>query len=123
MKILLSALIAVLALTACSEAEQTVVGKTYSLLPEKNITLAFDAKENRFYGKAVNNYFGEYKIEKNNITLTLIGSTMMAAPEPEMKKEMEYFQNLGKIKTYTLSGKSLELNGDGVTLKYEEAKN
>ena len=40
-----------------------------------------------------------------------------------MKKEMEYFQNLGKIKTYTLSGKSLELNGDGVTLKYEEAKN
>ncbi len=123
MKKLLSALIAALALTACSEGEQNVVGKTYALLPEKAITLTFDAKENRFFGQAVNNYFGEYKLDKHNITLTLIGSTMMAAPEPEMKKETDYFQNLGKIKTYTLNGKSLELKGDGVILKYEEAKN
>ena len=48
---------------------------------------------------------------------------LLAVTQNSPKKEMEYFQNLGKIKTYTLSGKSLELNGDGVTLKYEEAKN
>lgn len=123
MKKLLSALIAALALTACNETEETIVGKTYTLLPEKAITITFDAKENRFYGKAVNNYFGEYKLDKNNITLMLQGSTMMAAPEEEMKKEMDYFQNMSKIKTYTLSGKALELKGDGVTLKYEQAKN
>lgn len=123
MKKIVSAIIAALALTACSKSEDTVVGKNYVLLPEKAITLTFDAKENRFYGQAVNNYFGEYKIDKNNITLTLIGSTMMAAPEEEMKKEMDYFQNLGKIKTYTLNGKNLELNGDGVKLQYEESKN
>lgn len=119
----LSVLAALLTLTSCSKSEETIVGKTYTLLPEKAITLTFDAKENRFYGQAVNNYFGEYKIDKQNITLTLIGSTMMAAPEPEMKKETDYFRNLGKVKTYTLNGQSLELKGDGITLKYEQAKN
>lgn len=123
MKKILSALIAAAALTACNETEQTIVGKTYTLLPEKAITIAFDEKEPRFYGKAVNNYFGEYKIDKNNITLTLQGSTMMAAPEEEMKREMDYFQNIGKIKTFTLKGQSLELKGDGVTLTYEQDKN
>ncbi|MBP3687645.1 MAG: META domain-containing protein [Alphaproteobacteria bacterium] len=120
MKKLLSTLIAAVALTACSETAQTPVGKTYALLPEKAITITFDAKEPRFYGQAVNNYFGEYKIDNKNITLNLQGSTMMAAPEPEMKKETDYFQNLGKIKTYTLNNKTLELKGNDVTLNFVE---
>ena len=123
MQKLLSILVATLAFTACSKSENTIVGKTYTLLPEKAITLAFDAKENRFYGKAVNNYFGKYKMENNNITLMVQGSTMMAAPEPEMKKEMDYFQNLGKVKTYTLNGQSLELKGDVIILQFEQTKN
>ncbi len=123
MKKFLFMLAAVCSLSACSEDEAKLNGKTFALLPEKAITIAFDEKEPSFYGQAVNNYFGEYNTEKNNITLKLQGSTMMAAPEAEMKKETEYFQNLGKIKTYTLKGNSLELQGDGITLKYEQTNN
>lgn len=121
MKKILSALLVTLTVTACSKSEGTITGKTYALLPEKTITITFD--ENRFFGKALNNYFGEYKIEQNNLNLTVIGSTMMAGPEEEMKKETEYFQSLGKVKSYTLKNKTLELTGEGVNLRYEEAKN
>lgn len=123
MKKILSALLVALTFTACSKSEETILGKTYALLPEKTVTITFDRNENRFFGKALNNYFGEYKIEQNNLTLTVIGSTMMAGPEEEMKNEIEYFKSLGKVKSYTLKNKTLELTGEGVNLKYEEAKN
>ncbi|MCM1324456.1 MAG: META domain-containing protein [Acetobacter sp.] len=123
MKKLLLTILVLCGLNACSKSEETIAGKTFALLPEKSITLSFDAKENRFFGQAVNNYFGEYKLEKNNLTLKLIGSTMMAAPEPEMKKEMDYFQNLGKIKSYSLKNKTLELSGEDIKLQFEETKN
>ena len=80
--------------------------------------MSFDAKEDRFYGKALNNYFGTYKAEKDNIKFGPVASTMMAGPGDEMKKEHAYFQNLDKVRTYSLKGKELELKGDGVTLKY-----
>ncbi len=123
MKKLLLTILLLCGVSACSKSDETITGKTFALLPEKAITITFDAKEKRFYGKAVNNYFGEYKLNKNAITLELQGATMMAAPEPEMKKEMDYFQNLGKIKSYSLKNKTLELTGGGVKLQYEEAKN
>lgn len=118
MKKFLLMLAVVCSLSACSEKTIQLKGKTFALLPEKNITISFD--ETDFYGQAVNNYFGVYKTENNAITLTMQGSTMMMAPASEMKKETEYFQNLGKIKTYTLKGNNLELKGDGVALKFEE---
>ena len=45
---------------------------------------------------------------------------MMMGPAEEMQQEQTYFQNLSKIKTYTLKNKILELKGDNVTLKYSE---
>lgn len=123
MKKLLLTILLLCGVSACSKSDETIIGKTFALLPEKVITITFDAKENRFYGQAVNNYFGEYKLNKNTITLELQGATMMAASESEMKKETDYFQNLGKIKSYSLKDKTLELTGDGVKLQYEEAKN
>ena len=89
-----------------------------SIYMRPSITISFDANDNKFYGKAINNYFGTYKTNKENITLNLAGSTMMAGPEAEMKKEQAYFNDLTKIKTYTLKNKILELKGDNVTIKY-----
>lgn len=123
MKKILLMLAAVCSLSACSEDEVKLNGKTFALLPEKNITISFDEKEPRFYGQAVNNYFGTYKAEKNAITLNLQGSTMMAAPEAEMQKEQDYFTQLPKVKTYTLHNKTLELKGDNLVLKYEQITN
>ena len=119
MKKLLLTMFSILMLNACSEAP-SLKGKTFTLDTNKNFTITFDAKENKFYGKAVNNYFGTYKIENSNLTLNLGGSTMMMGPAEEMQQEQTYFQNLSKIKTYTLKNKILELKGDNVTLKYSE---
>ena len=108
MKKILLALAAVFMLNACSEADPaSLKGKNFTLATDKNITLSFDAKD-----------FGTYKAEKDNIKFGPVASTMMAGPEDEMKKEHAYFQNLDKVRTYSLKGKELELKGDGVTLKY-----
>ena len=119
MKKLLLALIAAIMLNACSKFDSvSLKGKNFTLVTDKDITLSFDADENRFYGKALNNYFGTYEAEKDNIKFGPVASTMMAGPEDEMKKEHVYFQNLDKVRTYSLKGKELELKGDGVSLKY-----
>lgn len=121
MKKILMMLAAIVMLSGCAEnVPPSLKGKNFVLESDKNITLSFDANENRFAGKALNNYFGSYTLEKDNIKFGPIASTMMAGPESEMKKEQAYFQNLGKVKTYSLKNKKLELKGDGVALIYNE---
>ena len=114
-------MVAALMLNACSESEPVSLnGKNFVLANDNAITLSFDAKENKYYGKVLNNYFGSYTIEKNNIKFGLAASTMMAGPEAEMKKEQTYFQDLSKVTTFSLKDKVLELSGNGVSLKYQE---
>lgn len=121
MKKLLFTMVAALMLNACSESEPVSLnGKNFVLANDKAITLSFDAKENKYYGKVLNNYFGSYTIEKNNIKFGQAASTMMAGPEAEMKKEQTYFQDLSKVTTFSLKDKVLELSGNGVSLKYQE---
>lgn len=123
MKKLLLMILILLNISACSSSDDNLSGKAFALLPNKKITLSFDTKDNRFYGQAINNYFGNYKIEQDNITLKLTGSTMMAGDPEDMKKEMLYFQILGKIKKYSLQNRVLELNGDGIKLQFEQTSN
>lgn len=123
---ILSLLAAVLMFGACSGQEQnSFVGKEYKLTQAPNnaeITLGFDGKENRYFGKAaVNNYFGAYTLEGENLSFGPAGATMMAGPEPLMKAEHEYLQILSDIKSYKLEGKKLILNGsEGKQLVFEE---
>ena len=119
MKKLLLAIFSIIMLSACQETP-SLQGKTFALDTNKNFTIAFDSKEDAFYGKAVNNYFGTYKLDKNNISLNLGGSTMMMGPREEMEQEQEYFQKLSKVKTYSLKNKTLELNGDNIIIKFQE---
>lgn len=121
MKKILLTMVAALMLNACSESEPVSLnGKNFVLANDNAITLSFDAKENKYYGKVLNNYFGSYTIEKNNIKFGQAASTMMAGPEAEMKKEQTYFQDLSKVTTFSLKDKVLELSGNGVSLKYQE---
>ena len=123
---ILSLLAGVLLFAACSSQEQnSFVGKEYKLTQAPNnaeITLGFDGKENRYSGKsAVNNYFGAYTLEGENLSFGPAGATMMAGPEPLMKAEQEYLQFLADVKSYKLEGKKLILNAtDGKTLTFEE---
>ncbi len=109
-------LILFLGLVGCGGTSvHTLKGKEF-VLNNSNITISFDESENKFYGKAVNNYFGEYTKNGDNISLNLQGSTMMMGPEDEMMAETKYFNDLNQITTYKIEGNTLTLKGDKVDL-------
>lgn len=112
MKKLLSLFLALFLVTSCSDNADSFKGKMYKMVsaPEDmEITIGFAADENRFFGKAVNNYFGTYKSEGSEIVFGTVGMTMMAAPESMMKAESEYFAVLPEINAFELKGKKLVL--------------
>lgn len=122
----MSLIAGILMISACSAQEpDSFSGKEYKLTQAPNnaeITLGFDGKENRYFGKsAVNNYFGAYTLEGENLSFGPAGATMMAGPEPLMEAEREYLQFLADVKSYKLEDKKLILNGaEGKTLVFEE---
>ena len=75
------------------------------------ITLGFDEKENRLYGKVVNNYFATYKLDGNNLMLNGVGSTMMMGMPDAMQTEQDFFEFLNSSPiTYVIEGEELTLN-------------
>lgn len=121
MKKLLS-LFAVLGLFACAGKPVSLDGEYVMLnAPEDaEITIGFEGE--RFFGKsAVNNYFGSFTKTDKTIKFGPAGSTMMAGPEPLMKVESTYLQDLSNIDGYNLQGKTLILSGpDNLSLTFEK---
>ena len=115
------------ALTGCTKAEADLTGKNYKLVDADSkveITLGFAKDENRYYGKAVNNYFGTYTVEGNNISFGPAGATMMMGPRPQMEAESNYLRQLPTVKTFSLDGKKLVLKtADGKELVFDEIGN
>ena len=101
-------------LNGCKEKEFTPVGKTYRLIQSEQpieISLTFD-QDGRFYGKAVNKYFGVYQINGSEINLNLQGQTMIVGPSVHMAFEDNYFKSLRSIKTFKINDNILILNGN-----------
>ena len=122
MKKMLLSLSLMLSFAGCTATSTpSIKGNEFSL-NNANITLAFDKNENKFYGKAVNNYFGVYTLNGANIKLELQGSTMMMGTPEEMTKETKYFNDLNKVTTYTLNDNSLILKGDNIELTFTKSK-
>ena len=115
------AFILLLFLSAC-KPEPTLKGQEFVLRqPDMEITLSFDAHENRYFGKAVNNYFGTYQINGNTISFGPTASTMMMGPEEDMELESRYFDNLSQVQNYTLTPDALTLtSGDGKVLVFDK---
>lgn len=124
MKKLLSLMFALVLTVACSSSEDSFKGKEYKMQDAANnaeITLGFDAKESRFFGKVVNNYFGQYEVDANSIKFGPAGATMMAGPENLMKAESQYLMTLPTVNSFVLEGKKLTLKtADGKELVFEE---
>lgn len=124
MKKLLSLMLALVVVVGCAAKDNSFKGKEYKLTDAENgaeITLGFSATENRYFGKAVNNYFGMYTLEGNQITFGPAGSTMMMGPQPMMEAEGNYFKALPMTKTFNLDGKKLTLKtSEGKSLVFEE---
>ena len=115
------AFILLLFLSAC-KPEPTLKGQEFVLRqPDMEITLSFDAHENRYFGKAVNNYFGTYQMNGNTISFGPTASTMMMGPEEDMELEAHYFDNLSQVQNYTLTPDTLTLtSGNGTVLVFDK---
>lgn len=101
-------------LCACAPKAETPVGKNFVLIQPAQpmpITLTLDA-DGRFYGKAVNNYFGVYQINNNQIQMDLQGQTMMMGPIPQMQAEDDFFKSLREIKSFDFKNNQLILNAN-----------
>lgn len=101
-------------LCACAPKAETPVGKNFVLIQPAQpmpITLTLDA-DGRFYGKAVNNYFGVYQINDNQIQMDLQGQTMMMGPIPQMQAEDDFFKSLREIKSFDFKNNQLILNAN-----------
>ncbi len=113
-----------LVVTACSSQPESFKGKDYKMVDAMNgadITLAFSNKDNRFFGKVVNRYFGSYTTEGDKIEFGPAGATMMMGPQPLMEAEQNYLSSLPQVKTFALDGKKLTLKmADGKELVFEE---
>ena len=109
-----------LSLFGCAVASDTSLkGKEFNL-KGTNITLIFEETENKFYGKAVNNYFGIYTLDGDNLRLELQGSTMMMGEPQKMEQETKYFNNLNEITSYSLDANTLILKGRNLELTFEK---
>ena len=95
----------------CKEEPLTPAGKEYQLVDDKipmPITLGFNP-DGRFYGKAINNYWGKYHIHDNVISFSGITNTMKAGTKPQMKAERIYFEHLTNGHTFEIKKNELKI--------------
>jgi len=89
----------------------TPVGQEYLLADSEipmQITLGFNP-DGRFYGKAVNNYWGQYHIHDNIISFSGITNTMKSDTLPRMQAERKYFDHLTSSYSFKITGDELHL--------------
>ena len=102
-------------LTACKDHKSSPVGQEYLLINRDSpmpITLGFNP-DGRFYGKAVNTYWGQYHIRENVISFSGITSTMESDISPKMRAEREYFDAL-------INGHSFEIKEEELKIFFDE---
>lgn len=104
-------LILFILLIGCKEKDLTPIGQEYLLIDATvpvQITLGFNP-DGRFYGKAVNNYWGQYHIRENVISFSGITSTMKMGTKPQMKAERKYFESLTNGHTFKIKENELKI--------------
>ena len=98
----------------CQEKELTPVGQEYQLVDsEIPITLGFNP-DGRFYGRALNEYWGQYHIRENIISFSGVSSTMKTGTIPQMRTEKSYFNNL-------TNGHSFEIKEGELKIFFDES--
>ena len=102
-------LIVFILLTGCKEKTLTPIGQEYQLVESViPITLGFNP-DGRFYGKAINNYWGQYHIRENVISFSGITSTMNMGTLPQMRAEKAYFDSLTNGHTFEIKENELKI--------------
>ena len=123
MKLLLALLaLSILSLTACTTAAPAFediewvlesYGEKENLQPvleDSEITATFDSTEDKVAGSAgCNNYFADYEAKKDELTIGVVGSTMMWC-EGFMDQEQEYLDILQAAETYEIQDGKLQIS-------------
>lgn len=112
----------VMLLAGCGSNTDNLSGNEYKTNGDAGveIILGFDENGTDFHGQAVNNYFGSYQAKDGKIKFSLVGSTMMAAPEPMMEAETAYFQFLDKAESYRINDNKLMISTPEKTITFEK---
>lgn len=98
------------ALLCACKPEPILPGSSYVLRQSTlNITLSFDAHGDRYFGQAVNRYYGTYRIQGGAISFGSPYSNMMPSDEEDMVAEEAYLTDLTQAKTYRLTDDTLVL--------------
>jgi heat shock protein HslJ len=96
---------------------QNADGDTVDALTGHEVTLEFE--DGRVAGNGgCNNFFGTYTVDGNQLTISALGSTMMAClPEEVMQQEAQVLALLSTAATYEIvDGQLLILNTNGETI-------
>lgn len=101
--------ILLLFLTAC-RPDPKLEGHTYILQDSSlPISLSFDTYGHRYFGQAVNKYFGTYTATQNQIRFSTPQSSMLSGDEDDMQAEDIYLTNLPRTTAYELTEDTLSL--------------
>ena len=97
-------------LWACGK-ENTFKGKEYLYETPTGfqITLGFDGQTNRYFGKGINQYFGHYILNNNQLSFGIPTSTMMMGDSFDMIEEEKFLNILGEIQSFELTKDTLTL--------------
>ncbi len=91
-------------------------GEQIEALPQTRVTITFAEGEVSGSG-GCNNFFGPYEVNGSELSIGLLGSTMMACVDDVMAQETGYLANLGAVAGYQIDGEQLHLLGaDGQLL-------
>ena len=92
-------------------------GNLQSVLEDSEITATFNSTEDKVAGSAgCNNYFADYEAKEDELTIGVMGSTMMYC-EGFMDQEQEYLKTLGAPVTYQIEDGKLQISsGDNLLI-------
>jgi len=101
-------------------------GNLKTVLEGTEITATFDSDERRVTGSAgCNSYFGEFQIDKNKLSIPMVGNTEMYCMEPEgtMEQETQYLRLLSAAGSYEVNGGKLRIISGTQTLVFGVGNN
>ena len=87
-------------------------GDLQVILEGTEITATFESAEGQVKGSAgCNSYFGDYQIDNNKLSFSMMAHTEMYCMDPEgvMEQETEYLRLLSKAKSYEISEGKLRI--------------
>ena len=93
-------------------------GNLQAVIEGSQASALFDSAEGRVTGSAsCNSYFGEYQLNKNELSVPLLANTEMYCMEPEgiMDQEQEYLKALSTAESYKVEDGKLQIDcGDQI---------